>query len=144
MLVDARAVKLRQPSFIIPNIHNSCAMHARGISSRLPKLFTFQRARDQSRSVLSLQQGRKNPVLYKNRPRRNIISSQKPASMGKRGGYHFFWPFFKICHSCYSNCDCRSPDRPQCLRCDLKRPTSCKHIIYQYDWFSPKVRPWKR
>ena len=46
MLVDAEAVKLRHPSFIIPTIDNSCAVYEWGISSRLPKLFTFQRARD--------------------------------------------------------------------------------------------------
>ena len=53
MLVDARAVKLQHPSFIIPNIDNSCAVYTWGISSRLPKLFTFQRARGRNHLKLS-------------------------------------------------------------------------------------------
>ena len=82
MLVDVKAVKLQHPSFIIPNIHNSCAVHAWGISSRLPKLFTFQRVCNLRCCVLSLRLGRRNPVLSKNRPRRNIVSSPKQASRG--------------------------------------------------------------
>ena len=90
MLVDAEAVKLRHPSFIIPTMNNSCAVHAWGISSRLPKLFTFQRACGRNHFKITLRQGRKNPVLFKNRPRRNIVSYPKPQSRGKRGGFHFF------------------------------------------------------
>ena len=107
MLVDVEAVKLRHPSFIIPTMNNSCAVHAWGISSRLPKLFTFQRACGRNHFKITLRQGRKNPILFKNRPRRTIVSSPNPPSRGKRGGFHFFYRFRHHCRGYKCNCNGR-------------------------------------
>jgi len=125
MLVDAEAVKLRHPSFIIPTIDNSCAVYEWGISSRLPKLFTFQRACGRNHFKITLRQGRKNPVLFKNRPRRNIVSCPMPASRGKGGVIHFFYRFWQVCDGYNCDCNCRCSNRTKGLRRDFKRTPSC-------------------